>query len=171
MRTLVTFAISILRSALALLRSREEQAIVELALRQQLATYALENGHRQRWITFLRNHKDAIAGMDCLVVPTIRFRLLYVWFVIDHGRRRILHFNVTTNPTAHRVIQQLREAFPYQFAPGYLIYDNDSIFSDRVTESIEQLPLRPKRTAYRSPWQNGTAERWVGRLAGSYWIT
>ena len=53
--------------------------------------------------------------------------------MIDHGRRRILHFNVTPNPTAHWVIQQLREAFPYEFAPGYLIYDNDSIFSDRVT--------------------------------------
>ena len=121
-----------------------------------------DDGRRQRWITFLRNHKDAIAGMDFFVVPTVRFRLLYVWFVIAHRRRRILHFNVTTNPTAHWVIQQLREAFPYEFAPGYLIYDNDSIFSDRVTEAIERLPLRPKRTAYRSPWQNGTAERWVG---------
>ncbi len=69
---------------------------------------------------------------------------------------------MTTNPTAQWVIQQLRAAFPGESVPGYLIYDNDSIFSDRVTESIEQLPLRYKRTAYRSPWQNGTAERWVG---------
>ncbi len=60
------------------------------------------------------------------------------------------------------MIQQLREAFPGESAPGYLIYDNDSIFSDRVTEAIEQFPMKPKRTAYRSPWQNGTAERWVG---------
>ncbi len=100
--------------------------------------------------------------MDFFVVPTVRFRLLYVWFVIDHGRRRIIHFNVTANPTAQWVIQQLREAFPGESAPGYLIYDNDSIFSDRVTEAIEQLQVSPKRTAYRSPWQNGTAERWVG---------
>ncbi len=113
-------------------------------------------------MTFLRNHSDVIAAMDFFVVPTFRFRLLYVWFVIDHGRRRILHFNVTTNPTAQRVIQQLREAFPGESAPSYLIYDNDSIFSDRVRGAIEYLAMEPKRTAYRSPWQNGIAERWVG---------
>jgi transposase InsO family protein len=121
-----------------------------------------DEGQRQRWMTFLQNHKDVIAGMDFFVIPTVRFRLLYVWFVIDHGRRRIVHFNVTTNPTAEWVIQQLREAFPYESAPGYLIYDNDSIFSIDVTKMIEQFEVRPKRTAHRSPWQNGTAERWVG---------
>jgi transposase InsO family protein len=120
------------------------------------------DGQRQRWMTFLRNHKDVIAGMDFFIIPTVRFHLLYVWFVIDHGRRRIIHFNVTTNPTAQWVIQQLREAFPGESAPGYLIYDNDSIFSIDVTKMIEQFQVRPKRTAYRSPWQNGTAERWVG---------
>ena len=55
---------------------------------------------QQRWMTFLRNHKDAITAMDLFVVPTVSFRLIYVWFVVDHGRRRINHFNVTTNPTA-----------------------------------------------------------------------
>ena len=54
----------------------------------------------KRWIAFLRNHKDAIAGMDFFTVPTIRLRVLYVFFVIDHGRRHILHFNATYNPTA-----------------------------------------------------------------------
>jgi transposase InsO family protein len=121
-----------------------------------------DDSQRQRWMTFLRNHKHAISAMDLFVVPTVGFRLRYVRFLIDHGRRRIIHFHVTTNPTAQWVIQQLREAFPGESAPGYLIYDNDSIFSDRVTEAIEQFQLRPKRTAYRSPWQNGTAERWVG---------
>ncbi len=119
-------------------------------------------GKQQQWMTFLRNHKDGIFAMDFLVVPTVGFRLLYVWFIMDHGRRRIVHFNVTTNPTAQWVIQQLREAFPYDSAPGYLIYDNDSIFSDEATEAIEYLDIEPKRTAFQSPWQNGTAERWVG---------
>jgi hypothetical protein len=50
---------------------------------------------QQRWVTFLRNHRDLIAGMDFLVVPTVRFQLFYAWFAIDHGRRRILHCNVT----------------------------------------------------------------------------
>jgi transposase InsO family protein len=151
-------------------RARRIQAELEkLGFTVSLATVSrylpkreADDGQRQRWMTFLRNHKDVIAGMDFFVIPTVRFRLLYVWFVIDHGRRRILHFNVTTNPTAQWVIQQLREAFPGESAPGYLIYDNDSIFSDRVTDAIKQFQVRPKRTAYRSPWQNGTAERWVG---------
>jgi transposase InsO family protein len=100
--------------------------------------------------------------MDFFVIPTVGFRLLYIWFIIDHGRRRIIHFNVTTNPSEQWVIQQLRESFPFDSAPRYLIYDNHSIFSDKVTEAIKYLGIEPKRTAYRSPWQNGTAERWVG---------
>ena len=151
-------------------RARKIQAELEkLGVTVSLATVSRylprripEDDQRQRWITFLRNHKDVIAGMDFFVVPTVGFRLLYVWFVIDHGRRRILHFNVSANPTAQWVIQQLREAFPDGSVPDYLIYDNDSIFSNRVTEAIEHFQVRPKRTAYRSPWQNGTAERWVG---------
>ena len=121
-----------------------------------------DRGKQQRWMTFLRNHKDSIAAMDFFVVPTAGFRVLYVWFVIDHGRRRIIHFNVTTNPTARWVIQQLREAFPDDSVARYLVYDNDSIFSNEVSKAIRSLGIIPKRTAYRSPWQNGTAERWVG---------
>jgi transposase InsO family protein len=121
-----------------------------------------DRGKQQRWMTFLRNHKQGITAMDFFVVPTVAFRLLYVWFVIDHGRRRIIHFNMTTNPTATWVSQQLREAFPNDSAPHYLIFDNDSIFSDEVSRSINALGIMPKRTAFRSPWQNGTAERWVG---------
>jgi putative transposase len=123
---------------------------------------APDPGKQQRWITFLHNHKDAIAAMDFFVVPTVGFRLLHVWFIIDHGRRRIIHFNVTMNPTARWVMQQLREAFPDDSAPRYLIYDNDSIFSDKVTEAIKSFGIRPKHTAFQSPWQNGVAERWVG---------
>ena len=100
--------------------------------------------------------------MDFLVIPTARFRLLYVWFIIDHERRRILHLGVTANPTSQWVVQQLREAFPHDTAPRFLILDNDSIFSDKVTDAILSLGIEPKRTAFRSPWQNGTAERWIG---------
>jgi transposase InsO family protein len=121
-----------------------------------------DRGKQQLWMTFLRNHKNAITAMDFFVVPTVSFRLLYVWFVIDHGRRRIIHFNVTTSPTALWVSQQLREAFPDDSAPRHLIFDNDSIFSVDVSKSIRRLGITPKRTAFRSPWQNGTAERWVG---------
>jgi transposase InsO family protein len=117
---------------------------------------------QQRWMTFLRNHRDGIAAMDFFVVPTVTFRLLYVWFVIDHDRRRIIHVNVTHHPTSKWVVQQLRESFPDDSTPNHLIFDNDTIFSSEASESIQSLDIMPKRTAYRSPWQNGTAERWVG---------
>jgi transposase InsO family protein len=121
-------------------------------------------GQHQRWMTFLRNHKDLIAGMDFFVVPTVRFRLLYVWFVLDHGRRRILHFHVTENPTASWVIQQPRNAFPDEPSHRFLIFDNDAIFSSEVASSIASFGIRPMRTAFRSPWQNGTAERFAGSV-------
>jgi len=121
-----------------------------------------DHDQRQRWKTFLRNHKHGIAAMDFLVGPTVRFRLSYAWFVIGHGRRQIIHFGVTEHPTSPWVVQHLREAFPNDTSPRFLIYDNDSIFSERVTESIRNSGIEPQRTAFRSPWQNGIAERWVG---------
>ncbi len=73
---------------------------------------APDPGEQQLWMAFLRNHKDGIAAMDFFVVPTVGFRLLYIWFIIDHGRRRIIHFKVTTNPSEQWLIQRLRESFP-----------------------------------------------------------
>jgi len=118
----------------------------------------------QRWMTFLRNHRDVIAGMDFFVIPTVRFTLLYVWFVLDHGRRRVLHFNVTRHPSAAWVIQQLREAFPDHPTHRYLVLDNDAIFSAEVALAIARFGVHPQRTALQSPWQNGTAERFVGTV-------
>jgi hypothetical protein len=102
-------------------------------------------------MTFLPNHRDLIAGMDFFVVPTVRFRLLYVWDAIDHGRRRILHFNVTENPAACWVTQQLRDAFPDEPAHRFLLFDKDAIFSASVTPAIGGFGIDPKRTAFRSP--------------------
>jgi transposase InsO family protein len=115
-------------------------------------------------MTFLRNHRDSIAAMDFFVVPTVCFRLLYVWFALDHERRRILHFNVTANPSAHWVIRQLREAFPDHPVHRHLILDNDAIFSAEVARTIARFGIHPQRTALQSPWQNGTAERFVGTV-------
>ena len=153
-------------------RARKIQAeLSKLGIRVSLATISRylpkkerDPSQQQRWTSFLRNHKDVIAGMDFFVVPTVRFRLLYVWFAIDHGRRRILHFNVTENPTARWVIQQLRETFPIEPTHRFLVYDNDAIFSPAVTHAIKSFEIDPKRTAFRSPWQNGTAERVVGSV-------
>jgi len=99
--------------------------------------------------------------MDLFVVCTATFRLLYVLFVIRHGRRQIVHFNVTEHPTAAWVVQQIREAFPFDTAPRHFIFDRDSIFSAEVVATVKAIGAKPIRTAYRAPWQNGVAERWV----------
>ena len=117
---------------------------------------------QQSWKTFLRNHRDVICAMDFFVVPTVSFSLLYVFFIIDHSRRKIVHLNTTISPTAKWVIQQLRNAFPFDTAPDYLISDPDTIFSSKVkTLFAYQLGINPKVTSYRSSWQNGIAERWI----------
>ncbi len=117
---------------------------------------------RQSWINFLRNHRESIAAMDFFTIPTATFRLLYGFHIIHHGRRQILRFNVTFHPSAAWVIQQLREAFPFDEAPKYLLFDNDKIFSVAVLDAIRSMGIRPTRTAYRSPWQNPVGERWIG---------
>jgi transposase InsO family protein len=114
------------------------------------------------WMTFVRNHREVIAAMDFFTVPTATFRILYVLFIIHHDRRQILHFNVTEQPTAPWVIQQLRESFPYDTTPAYLLFDRDSAFAGKVITTVKTLGIKPKRIAYRSPWQNGIAERWIG---------
>jgi putative transposase len=88
--------------------------------------------------------------------------LLYCFFVIEHGRRRILHFNVTRHPTAEWVTQQLRETFPDAGLYRYVILDRDSKFNSDVTAFLKATGLEPKRTSVQAPWQNGIAERWVG---------
>ena len=77
----------------------------------------------RRWAAFLSNHREAIAAMDFFTVPTLTFGVLYCFFVIAHNRRRILHCNVTRYPTSAWVSQQLREAFPYDSAPKFLVLE------------------------------------------------
>jgi transposase InsO family protein len=115
----------------------------------------------KRWLAFLKNHREAIAAMDFFTVPTVTFRLLYCFFVISHDRRQILHFNVTRHPSSAWVIQQLREAFPFEAGSRFLIFDHDSKFSLEVAVAVHSLNVRPIRTSIESPWQNGVAERWV----------
>jgi transposase InsO family protein len=83
-------------------------------------------------------------------------------FVIEHGRRKILHCNVTRYPTSEWVVQQLRETFPEAGSHRYVILDRDSKFNTDVVDFLQTTGLQPKRTSFRSPWQNGVAERWVG---------
>jgi len=119
-------------------------------------------GRAKRWLAFLRNHREAIAAMDFFTGPTITFGVLYCFFVISHDRRRILHVNVTKHPTNSWIIQQLREAFPFEPAQKYLIFDRDQKFGFEVIAALKATRIIPKRASFRSPWQNGIAERWVG---------
>jgi len=116
----------------------------------------------KRWAAFLSNHREAIAAMDFFNVPTLTFGVLYCFFIIAHDRRRILHCNVTRHPSSAWLIQQLREAFPYDSAPGYLIFDRGASFNEEVIDTVKSFGIQPKRTSFRSPWQNGVGERWVG---------
>ncbi len=116
---------------------------------------------RARWKAFLKNHREVIAAMDFFTVHTVAFGILHCFFVIAHDRRRVLHCNVTRNPTSHWVVQQLREAFPFDSSHRYMIFDRDLKFGPEVMAAVKAMGGQPKRTSFRSPWQNGVAERWI----------
>jgi hypothetical protein len=111
----------------------------------------------KRWLAFLQNHREAIVTFDFFMVPTVKFQLLYCFFVIEHSRRRILHCNVTRHPSADWVVQQLRFAFPEAGSYRYVIFDRDAKFDDSVTTFLQATGLPPKRTSVRAPWQKGYA--------------
>jgi putative transposase len=115
----------------------------------------------KRWLVFLRNHREAIAAMDFFTVPTVTFSVLCCFFVISHDRRRILHCNVTRRPPSLWIVQQLREAFPFDSAPRFLVFDRDAKYGLEVLAAVNSLKMSPVRTSFESPWQNGVAERWV----------
>jgi len=100
--------------------------------------------------------------MDFFTVPTVTFQLLYCFFIISHDRRQIVHFNVTRNPTSSWIVQQLREAFPYESAPKFLLFDHDKKYGLDAPAVLRSLQITGVQTSIQSPWQNGVAERWVG---------
>jgi transposase InsO family protein len=123
-----------------------------------------KNPPSQSWRTFLENHTDCIAGIDFFTVPTARLRVLYVFIVLSHDRRHIVHFNVTAHPTARWTAQQLVEAFPFDSVPRYLLRDRDTIFGEDVRRRIKSLGIEEVITAPRSPWQNPYVERIIGSI-------
>jgi transposase InsO family protein len=113
----------------------------------------------KKWLAFLHNHREAIVALDLFTVATATFRVLYCFFVIEHGLRRILHL---PHPSTDWVVQQLREAFAEAAPYRYVILDRDSIFNVDVIDFFQATLLEPKRTSIQAPWQNGMAERWIG---------
>jgi transposase InsO family protein len=118
----------------------------------------------QSWRTFLRNHADAIAAIDLCVVPTLTFERLFAFLVVGHGRRQLLWFAVTRNPSAEWLAQQMAEAFPWNTAPTYLVRDNDRAYGHAFQRRIRAMGIRDRPISPRSPWQNPYAERLIGTL-------
>jgi putative transposase len=116
----------------------------------------------KQWLAFLNNHREVIAAFDFFTVPTLSFRTLYCFFAIEHGRRQIFHFNATLHRTSDWIVQQLREAFPLSCPYRYVLFDRDANFGSEVVSFLESSDLQPVRTSFCGPWQNETAERWVG---------
>jgi transposase InsO family protein len=122
------------------------------------------NPPSQTWRTFLENHVMDTVSIDFFTVPTIRFQGLYVFLVLAHDRRRIVHFNVTAHPTAEWTGQQLREAFPFEKVPRYLLRDRDGIFGADFTKEVRSLGIEEVLSAPRSPWQRAYIERVIGSI-------
>ena len=118
----------------------------------------------QTWRTFLENHVKTMVSVDFFTVPTIRFQVLYVFLVLAHDRRRIVHFNVTAHPTAEWTAQQLREAFPFEQVPRYLLRDRDGIFGREFRKDVKAMGIKEVLSAPRSPWQRAYVERVIGTL-------
>ena len=116
------------------------------------------------WMTFLKNHLGCTCAIDFFVVPTINFRLLYGFIVLSHERRKIIHFNVTCNPNQNWLIQQIREAFPYNEKPKYLVRDRASIYCKKFREFIKDSNITDLKISYKSPWQNPYCERVIGSI-------
>jgi transposase InsO family protein len=119
----------------------------------------------QTWKTFLKNHVNELVSTDFFTVPTARLKVLFVFLVLEHRRREILHFNVTDHPTSAWVAQQMVEAFGDRVAASrYLIRDRDGVYGCEVRRRLESMGIQEVLTAPQSPWQNGYAERLIGSI-------
>ena len=118
----------------------------------------------QTWKTFLNNHVAQLASIDYFTVHTIWFEILFVFVVLAHDRRRVVHFNVTAHPTAEWTAQQMLEAFPFDTAPKYLLRDRDGIYGFDFRKQVDAMGIEEVLSAPRSPWQRAYVERVIGSI-------
>ena len=116
------------------------------------------------WRSFLNNHMHDIAAIDIFVVVTARFQLLYALVVLDHERRKVIHFDVTRNPTQGWLARQITEAFPWDTAPRFLLRDRDASYGQTFRDRVQAMAIEEVVTAPRSPWQNAYVERIIGSI-------
>jgi putative transposase len=118
----------------------------------------------QTWRTFLNNHVSQLVSVDFFTVHTVWFEILFVFIVLTHDRRRVVHFNVTAHPTAGWTAQQMLEAFPFDTAPKYLLRDRDRIYGQKFRKQVEVMNIAEVLSAPRSPWQRAYVERVIGSI-------
>ena len=118
----------------------------------------------QTWRAFLNNHVQDLVSVDFFTVPTVSFRVLFVFVVLAHHHRRVVHCNVTEHPTAKWTGQQMMEAFPEDTAPRYLLRDRDKIYGYDYRERIQSLRIEEVLSAPASPWQRAYVERLIGSV-------
>jgi putative transposase len=118
----------------------------------------------QTWRTFLTNHVRDLVSIDFFTVPTARLRVLFVFVVLAHDRRRVLHFNVTEHPTAAWTAQQIVNAFPDDTVPSYLLRDRDRVYDEQFRHRVNGMRITEVLTTPHSPWQNPFAERLIGSV-------
>jgi transposase InsO family protein len=118
----------------------------------------------QTWRTFLRNHAKDIVSIDFFTVPTVTFRILFVFVVLSNDRRQVVHFNVTDSLTAAWAGQQMIEAFPWDTAPRFILRDRDGIYGDDFVRRVGSMGIEEIVISARSPWQNPYVERVVGSI-------
>ena len=116
------------------------------------------------WKTFLKNHLTDLVSIDFFIVPTLRFKLLFVLVALAHSRRKVIYFNITEHPTALWTGQQIIEAFPWDSAPRYLLRDRDTIYGSAFQRRVQSMGIEQVLSAPRSPWQNPFVERLIGTL-------
>jgi hypothetical protein len=122
----------------------------------------------QTWRTFLANHVPDIVAIDSFTVPTLTFGVLYVFLVLRHEQRQVVHFNVTRHPTAPWTAQQIVDAFPFDEAPRFLLRDRDQIYGAYFCQRVKNMGIEEVVIAPQSPWQNPYAERLIGPHAESF---
>jgi len=118
----------------------------------------------QTWKTFLNNHIRQLASIDFFTVHTVWFEILFVFIVLVHDRRRVVHFNVTAHPTAEWTAQQVLEAFPFDSASKYLLRDRDGTYGHEFRKQVEVMGITEVLGAPRSPWQRAYVERVIGSI-------
>ena len=116
------------------------------------------------WKAFLHNHVQDLVACDFFTVPTVTYKVLFVFVIVAHDRRRIVHFNITEHPTAQLTAQQIVDAFPWDTAPRHLLRDRDSIYGSLFQQRVKNLDIEEVKIAPHSPWQNPYVERLIGSI-------